>query len=184
MAQINAFITDQPISSWITSNPALTGVYVYSIANNPGAATANNFVSLFNPVSSTKVVLLAGIFISSYSVGAATSTEPLRGWRVSAASGGTLASNATDVAKFNTAYPTAAPELRTANPTVTLVNPFFNSPPPIGTGAGTAFVHSVEAPPGAGAFLIKPGEGVVVRTASGDVDQTFNISLAWGEIPV
>lgn len=177
-------ITDQPLSTWVTSNPSLTGVYLYSIAAQPGVAAANNFVSLFNPAASTKLVLLAGIFISSYSVGAATSVEPLRGWRVSAASGGVLANNATDVAKFNTSYPTAAPELRTANPTVTLVNPFFNSPPPIGTGAGTAFVHAVEAPPGAGAFFVKPGEGIVVRTASGDVDQTFNITLAWGELNI
>lgn len=184
MGQINASILEQPLSMWITSNPLLTGVYVYSIAAQAGVAAANNFVSLFNPGASTKNVLLAGIFISSYSVGAATAIEPLRGWRISAASAGTLATNSTDVAKFNTAYPTAAPELRISNPTVTLVNPFFNSPPPIGTGAGTAFVHAVEAPPGAGAFLIKPGEGIVVRTASGDVDQTFNISLAWGELNV
>lgn len=182
MAQINAFITDQPVATWITSNPSLTGVYLYSIAAQTGVVAANNFVSLFNPGGSTKTVLLAGIFISSYSVGAATTIEPLRGWRISAASAGTLANNATDVTKFNTAYPTAAPELRIGNPTVTLTTPFFNSPPPIGTGAGTAFVHAVEAPPGAGAFFVKPGEGIVVRTASGDIDQTFNITLAWAEI--
>lgn len=170
------------LSTYSVANPTLTGVYVYSIANQPGVAAANNFISLFNPSGSGRIVSLAGIFISSYSVGQATATEPLRGWRISAASGGTLATNSTDVTKFLTTSRDPIPEIRISNPTVTLLAPFFNSPPPIGTGAGTAFVHSVEAPPGAGPFTLLPGQGVVVRTASGDVDQTFNISLAWGEL--
>lgn len=170
------------IGTFVAANPSLTGVYLYSIADQVGVLTANNFMSFFNPVGSGRNALVAGFFISSYSVGQATATEPLRGWRISDATAGTLATNSTDVVKFSTASRDSNMELRTLNPTVTLVAPFFNSPPPVGTGAGTAFVHSVEAPPGAGTFLCRPGEGVVVRTASGDIDQHFNLTIAWGEV--
>lgn len=157
-------------------------VYVFSIADQVGAVAANNFVTLMNPAGSGRVLALGGIFISSYSVGAATSTEPLRGHRITSSTGGTLAAS-TDVSKFSPGFPDAVAECRFGNPTIGgLGAAFFNSPPPIGTGAGTAFVHSVEAPPGAGVFVIPPGFGVVVRTAAGDIDQHFNISLAWAEV--
>jgi len=178
----NATTSVTPIFTTAVANPALTGVYLYSLADQPGVVAANNFVSLFNPVGSGKLAIIAGFFISSYSVGQATATAPLRGWRITAASGGTLATNSTDVAKFNTSFPNTTMELRNSNPTVTKTTAFFNSPPPIGTGAGTAFVHAVEAPPGAGTFLCKAGEGVVVSTDSGDVDQHFNMTIAWAEI--
>lgn len=174
-----------PVHTLAVSNPAFTGVYLFSLADQVGAVAANNFLSLFNPVGSGKVTIAAGFFISSYSVGQATATEPLRGHRITSASGGTLANNATDVAKFNNSSADTTMELRSANPTIGGLGPgFFNSPPPIGTGAGTAFVHEVEAPPGAGPFLVKPGEGLVVRTASGDIDQHFNLTIAWAEIDV
>lgn len=172
------------VATYSIANPALSGVYAFSLADQVGVVAANNFMTLFNPVGSGRVAIIGGFFISSCSVGQATATEPLRGWRISAASAGTLATNSTDVVKFNTSYRDSNMELRSANPTVTLGVPFFNSPPPIGTGAGTAFVHSVEAPPGAGTFSVKPGEGVVVRTASGDVDQHFNMTIAWAEVSI
>lgn len=170
------------VATFATANPTLSGVYAFSLADQVGVVAANNYISLFNPSGSGRLAIIAGFFISSYSVGQATATEPLRGWRISAASAGTLATNSTDVVKFNKLSRDTNMELRSANPTVTLEAPFFNSPPPIGTGAGTAFVHSVEAPPGAGSFLCAPGQGVVVRTASGDVDQHFNMTIAWGEV--
>lgn len=174
--------TNGLIGTFSVANPALTGVYLYSLADQAGVVAANNFISLFNPVGSGRLAIVAGFFISSYSVGQATATEPLRGWRISAASAGSLATNSTDVVKFNKLSRDTNMELRSGNPTVTLEAPFFNSPPPIGTGAGTAFVHAVEAPPGAGTFVCKPGEGVVVRTAAGDIDQHFNMTVAWGEV--
>lgn len=174
-----------PIHTLAVSNPAFTGVYLFSLADQAGVVTPNNFLTLFNPVGSGKIAFAAGFFISSYSVGQATATEPIRGHRITSASGGTLATNSTDVVKFNTSQPTTTMELRSNNPAIGGQGAaFFNSPPPIGTGAGTAFVHAVEAPPGAGPFLIKPGEGVVVRTASGDIDQHFNFTIAWAEINI
>lgn len=170
-----------PVFTVGVASPALTGVYLFSIADQLGTTAPNNLMTLLNPVGSGRNIIVAGFFISSYSVGAATSTEPLRGHRITAASGGTLANNATDVVKFNTASRDPIPEVRFGNPTATPGAAIFNSPPPIGTGAGTAFVHSVEAPPGAGPFLCRPGEGVVVRTASGDIDQHFNLTIAWTE---
>lgn len=158
--------------------------YVLSRADISGTVAALNFMTLLNPAGSGKVIVLGAVFLSSYSVGAATVTEPIRGHRISAHSGGTLADNATEVARFSTSQPVPVAQLRYGNPAVTLGVPFFNSPPPVGQAAGTAFVHEVEVPAGAPPFLLLPGEGAVVRTAAGDIDQHFNITIAWSEAGV
>ena len=158
--------------------------YILSRADIAGAAGALNFMTLLNPAGSGKVIVLGAVFLSSYSVGAATATEPIRGHRITAHSGGTLADNATEVARFSTSQPVPVAEIRYGNPTATPGVAFFNSPPPIGQAAGTAFVHEVDVPPGAPQFILLPGEGVVVRTASGDIDQHFNVSIAWLEADI
>lgn len=175
-------VTQNPMPTVTVINPAIDGVYVFSIANVPGVALANNFVSLFNPLGSGKVLSLGGFFFSSTSAGAASETEPMRVFRITAASAGTLANNATDVAKFQTAYPTPVAQIRTANPTVTLGAPFVNSPPVITVGSGGTGVHEVPLPAGLGAFTLAPGEGVVIRTALGDTDQRWNITSVWAEV--
>lgn len=158
--------------------------YIMSRADISGTAGALNLISLMNPAGSGRVIAFAAAFLSSYSVGAASVTEPVRGHRISAHSGGVLADNATEIARFSTSQPAPAAEVRYGNPTVTLGAAFFNSPPPLGVAAGTAFVHEVDPPAGAPPFLLLPGEGVAVRVAAGDIDQHFNISIAWSEAGV
>lgn len=165
----------------IRKDPGISGVYLASISLQPGVAAANNFLSLFNPVGSGKFLSLGGLFFSSYGIGSTTASEPMRGYRVTTATGGVVFSN---TAKFDSRYQSPVAEVRTTNPSVTLGAPIFNSPPPLGTGGiGTQFVHAVEIPPGAGSFTLLPGEGVVARTESGDVDQFWNITVVWGEGP-
>lgn len=185
----NVAVTGQPIgvsgtvAAWSVANPAVTGSYSFSISDVAGVVAANNFVSLFNPVGSGKTFAFGGVFISSHVVNDVTTPSSMRGLRITAASGGTLATNSTDIAKFATSQPASVAQVRTANPTVTVGPPFFNSPP-IESAAKTssATVQSVLLPPGSTPFTFAPGEGMVIQTTVGDVDQRWNITVVWNEI--
>lgn len=184
----NVAVTGQPVgvsgtvAAYTVSNPATTGTYEFSIADVPGVVAANNFLSLFNPVGSGKTISFTGAFISSHVIAAVTNPSSLRAFRVTAASGGTLATNTTDVVKFATSQPTSIAQVRTANPTVTLGPAFFSSPP-IEAAAKTssATVHSVILPPGSTQFLLAPGEGLVLQTTVGDTNQRWNFGIVWNE---
>lgn len=167
------------VSSIATKDPTITGVYVYSNDVAAGVVAANNFLSLFNPVGSGKTVIFAGAFLSCTSIAAITSPAPMRGFRITTATGGTLQATNT-VAEFISTMPTQVAEIRTGNPTVTLGPAIFNSPPAVGAGV-IAPVHTVPVPPGTGPFTLAPGEGIVLRTASGDVDMSWSISVVWME---
>lgn len=170
----------------IRKDPSIYGVYSAAIALQAGVVAANNFISLFNPAGSGKFFVVGGFFFSSYGIGTTTAVEPMRGFRCSTATGGTQlsVSNQTDISKYDTRFRDSTAEVRIANPACTLAAPVFSSPPPLGTGGiGTQFVHSVEPPPAAGGFFLLPGEGIVARTAAGDVDQLWNMTVVWGEGP-
>lgn len=167
----------------IQKDPLLYGVYSMSLSVIAGTVAANNFMTLFNPAGSGKFVALGGIFFSSYGMGTTTAVEPARGFRISTATGGTVA-NVSEIAKYDTTYPNPTGEIRYNNPAVTLGAQFLNSPPPLGTGGiGTQFVDKIEPPPTAGGFILRPGEGAVLRTNAGDIDQLWNLSIVWGEGP-
>lgn len=162
------------------ANPAIRGSYDFSISNVAGIVAANNYISLFNPVGSGRVVAFGGAFVSSAAAGATSITEPMRGFRITAASAGTL-QGPSAIAKFNSANPDAACEVRIGNPTVTLGAAIFNSPPTISGSVGSTAVHAVAVPPAAGPFILAPGEGVVLRSEAGDTDQRWNLSIVWVE---
>jgi hypothetical protein len=178
----NVAVTGQPISVFSTSNPAITGSYIYSISNIAGVVAANNFMSVLNPVGSGKTVVFGGAFISSAAAGGTTNTEPIRGYRITTATGGVLVSNATEVAKLQTSFPTSIVEVRTGNPTVTLGPAVFNSPMANDNVTDPTPTHIITVPPGPGSFILAPGEGIVIRTEAGDVDQRLNLSVLWAEI--
>lgn len=151
--------------------------YDASFAAIPGVAAANNYVSLFNPVGSGKIMLPTGFFISSTCVTPLDLTDPMRVLRITASSGGNLVATA-DVAKFSTAHPNHTAELRTGNPTVTLGAAIINSPQPIDKRSSN--VHQIDLPPGA-SFVCRPGEGLVLRTEAGNTGVFWNVSLVWVE---
>lgn len=179
----NVAVTGQPLSTYLVQNPALTGAYVYSQAEQPGVVAANNFMTLTNPVGSGKVVIFAGAFISSFIVGDTPATiTSMRGYRATAVSGGTL-QPASSVGKFQTAYADPVGQIRTGGVTATIGAALFNSPPFIGSvKSSSPFVHQVPIPPQGGLFTIMEGESLVLRTEAGDVDTRWNLSLAWGEV--
>lgn len=166
----------------ILAAPAPRGVYIFSLGNVPGVVTANIFLALNNPSGSNRTISFAGAFISSGTTGAAVSAVPLRGRRATGISGGTLQPSS-EITKLNTAYPDCIAEVRTNNPTATLGPAIFNSPAPRAQGA-TSFgtVHDVELPAGSPPFVLLPGEGAILRTASGETTQSWNMTVVWAEI--
>lgn len=170
------------IGIYASTNPAYTGGYVYSLAMSAGVVAANNFLVLTNPAGSNKEITLAGVFASSVIVNdIAATVDPLRGYRASNVSGGTLAL-ASEIAKIRTSMPSPAGQIRTGNPTVTLGAAWFNSPPILGTSkTSSPFVHQIPTTTPAGSLTLSMGESTVIRTESGDVDQRWNISIAWSE---
>lgn len=182
MGQINATITDQPVGMIPMRDPLLKGVYSTGFTDAPGVVAANNFITLVNPVANTKTIVILGVFISCYiASGSSNARASMTGNAATAVSGGTLTA-ASAVAKFRSSDPAPTAEVRTGNPTATAGNVIFNSPPPITTNG--QYVHSVGygAATSTGAYTILPGEGIVIKTASGNTSQTWNVSIVWGEV--
>lgn len=166
----------------ILAAPAPTGAYLFSIGSLPGVLTANVFLAITNPATSNRTISFAGAFISSGTTGAATSAIPLRGRRATGVSGGTLQASS-EITKLNSSYPNAFAEIRTDNPSATLGSAIFNSPSPRAQGAqSVGTVHDVELPAGSPPFLLIPGESAILRTASGETTQSWNMTIVWAEI--
>lgn len=162
--------------------PSYSGGYVFSDHEIAGVVAANNFVALTNPTGSSKIVFIAGVFISSTTVGAVATTAPLRGYLATGVSGGTL-DPANTIAKIRSTMPNPVAQIRTDNPAATLGAAWFNSPSLQATGASTSsFIHQVPATIAAGTLTLLPGESTVLRTESGDIDTRWNISIAWSEL--
>lgn len=178
----NVAVTGQPITTLAVKDPAITGAYVFSADEVVGVVAANNYLSIFNPVGSGKTIMFAGAFLSAVTAGGSAVTAPMRAYRATAISGGTLQADSAS-AKFVTSYPDPVAEIRTGNPAATLDGAIFNSPPALSAGSGSTAIHPVIAiASGIGTFLLAPGEGVVMRQTTGDVDLRWNLSITWAEI--
>lgn len=157
--------------------PKPQGVYLHSIAEVQGTVEPQTFMTLFNPVGSGRNITLATAALSYSNTMPATEPAPLRGWRISAASGGVLIP-AADIAKFNTLASNSVAQVRITNPTATLTQAVFNSPAPIDNRSSN--VHTVDVPAGA-AFLMRPGEGIAIHKEAGTTSAFWNITLVWAE---
>jgi hypothetical protein len=177
---VNGTTISTPVYSSSVMNPNFKGIYLHSLAAVPGTAALQNFITLFNPVGSGKMLSLATVALSYTNTATASSIQPVRGWRISAApTGGTLVP-ATSLVKFQTSQPTPTGVVRIDNPTAVLDAPIFNSPPPLDNKSSE--VHTVDVPPGTGLFSFAPGEGIAISKASGDTTVAWNITLVWIEI--
>lgn len=162
----------------MTTKPVL--IYTYVLASAPGVVAANTFLSAYNPVDSGKAVIGLALTVESCTAAATSATDPMVMYRASGISGGTLVTNATSVAKYDTNFPDSVVELRISNPTATLGTPITAAAPVISSGSGNnSGVFAV--PPVGGGLVLRPGEGFVWRTASGDTHQRWNINLDWAE---
>ena len=114
----------------------------------PGVVAANNFISLFNPVASGVTISLGAAYVSSFAIAADLTPAPLNGFRITAASAGTLQTNSTAVSKFQSAMPTSLAEIRTGNPTCTIGAQIFNASPVVAGGAnGGSTTQNIAAAP-------------------------------------
>jgi hypothetical protein len=165
----------------ITSVPTTLSSFVFSVANVPGVAAANTFVSIYNPIGSGKTISIAGLFISCSATGAQSVTDPLRGYRITAAPTGGTVQAASAINKLVTASAATIADVRIGNPTVVLGTPFFNSPAFTTGSSGTGQVHQVTTTPGV-PFTLVPGEGMALNTATGATNERWNISISWGEM--
>jgi hypothetical protein len=155
--------------------------YFYAIADAPGVVAANNFLSVFNPAGSVKSIAWLAAFFNSYVIGTSGTPNSMIIYRTTAASGGTLVSPA-NIGKFVTAQPNSVVEVRTGNPTVTLLNSqvVFSCSPPLGSGNASASPAS-SSPPGGAIAISLPGEGLVFSTAAGNVNQMWGVEFDWAE---
>ena len=161
--------------------PDGSNLYGYGVFDTPGVVAANNFISLFNPIGSGKLITVYRLTVYPWAGGASTVTTSLTASRITAASAGSLIA-AANISKFSTAEPNSIAEVRTGNPTTTIIGVPITAIPPAITAAAAGIGAAVSVQPPSGAsFVIQPGEGVVARTTAGDVDQLWNIFVTWGE---
>lgn len=169
----------------LTVNTIPEGALPYTtlIEDTASVATANNFLSIFNPVGSGKNIVFYQFVCFPYATAATGPTINMEVQRVSAASGGTQLA-AANINKFDTLQPNSIAEVRTGNPTVTLVGtlPILAIPPAItSAGVGVSSTASIIPPTGA-LFVCHPGEGLVVRQPAGaDVDERWSLGFTWTE---
>lgn len=162
-----------------------TGQLVYTtlIEDVSSVNTANNYLSVFNPVGSGKTITFLRFTCFPYATAANSATNNMEVQRVSAASVGTLLA-AANINKFDTAQANSIAEVRTGNPTVTLVGtvPFITIPPAL-TGAPQGVSAPADLiPPQGSLFVCHPGEGVVVKQLAGaGTAQKWSLGFVWSE---
>lgn len=169
------------VSTLPIRDPAITGVYAYNMDSIAGVVASNNYMSLYNPIASLKTLILFGVFVSSGTVAPSLVVTPIRGFRATLISGGTLQAVST-ITEFISTNPAPVAEVRLGNPTATLGPAFFSSVPANSTSNVTMPIHAVAFPAGTGIFTLAAGEGIVLNTSAGDVDQRWNLGMIWGEM--
>lgn len=170
-------------SMTVSNMPEGSLPYTTLVRNTPGVVAANNFLSIFNPVGSGKNLIIEQFVCFPYATAAATPTDNMEVWRTSAASAGTQLA-AANIGKFDTTQANSIAEVRTGNPTTTLVGtvPILAIPPAVtASGSGVSSTTTIIPPSGA-LFICRPGEGIVARTPAGDVDQAWSLGFSWLEV--
>lgn len=157
-------------------------MYVFSLERQDSLVLGKNFLTLFNPVGSGKVITVGAFFVS-YMATVASPLYPMRGFRISAApTGGTLHAES-EVCRFDTQRYAPAAEVRSNDPTCTPGAALFNVSPGLQQGQNlSSMVEQVDAPQGFNPFILYPGEGVVVRQGAGSVGHMWNVSILWREL--
>lgn len=172
---------DGSISVLTGGVPEGSKFYVTAVTDVPGVVAANNFLSLFNPVGSGRNVVIFFAQTTPWATGSTSVTVSMNVFRTTAASAGTLVT-ASNIGRFVTTDGNPVAEIRTGNPTVTTTGAsLLGTPPAITSAASGVSGGSVSNTTPGASFLLAPGEGVVWRTASGNVNQLWNFQVIWAE---
>lgn len=185
MAEMVVRIESSVTNPIFTQPPtAVTGnIYTTLIRNTLGVVAANGFLSVFNPLGSGKNLMFAQFVCYPYATAATTPTDNMEVWRISAASAGTQLA-AANISKFVSSQPNSVADVRTNNPTTTLVGtvPILAIPPAVTSSAGGVSATTSIVPPQGSLFTCVPGEGLVARTPAGAVGQVWSLGFSWTEI--
>lgn len=168
------------IGTFATTNPAFIGVYSQSVIDAPGTVALNNYIALFNPVASGRLVLGLSLTASTYSTSTVSAAQSLIAIRITAQSGGTLVA-AANVNRFDTNSVNPVTEVRIGNPSATTTgSAFVGFPPALGAGAQSP-VTTVTPPSGTFGFF-HPGQGFLVQVPVGNANQLWDIQFTWAEM--
>lgn len=164
------------------ANQHTTALFDFSLQRQDSTVAARNFVALFNPSSSGRIMSMGAIFVS-YMATNPSPAFPLRGYRISTApTGGTLHAES-EICRFDTQRFAPAMVVWSANPAVgTLGAGFFNAAPGITMGQQfSSDIQQIDTPQSFNPFLLYPGEGIVLRQDTGAVGHYWNLSVVWRE---
>lgn len=158
-----------------------TALYVFSLQRQDSTVAAKNFLTLFNPSGSGRLVTVGAFFVS-YMTSVASAMYPLRGYRISAEpTGGTLHAES-EIGYFDTGRFDPASVVRSENPTSTPEAALFNVSPGLIQGQNqSSQIEQVDVPAGFNPFVLRPGEGVLVRQDAGTPGHLWNLSILWRE---
>jgi hypothetical protein len=170
-----------PVPTYNISNAVVKNSYVFSMAGIAGVAADNNYVTLENPVGSTKTVVILGTFISGVVTAASSVINALRGNRAGVVTGGSAVA-ASSIAKPVSTMPDPVGVIRTGNPTLTRAAQIFSYPAMTSAGADRAAPFAVNFAAVPGGFQLAPGESLAINSANGDTNVRWNISVLWGEV--
>lgn len=157
-------------------------IYSYTLNDAPGVAAANNFISFFNPASSTETMSAIQAIITNYDTGSSTTPNSLTFQRISAASGGTPVP-ASSIGRFVPSWPDPSVQVRIGNPAITTTGLVLAAFAPPFAGIGALGINSTTSAPPGTAFLCPPGTGVAFSTAAGSTSQMWNVTFSWAELP-
>jgi hypothetical protein len=158
-----------------------TALYVFSLQRQAGLAAGKNFISLYNPLTSGKTMSMGAFFSSNISVQAGP-PYPLRGYRISVEpTGGTLHATS-EICAFDNQIFSPAAVIRSNDPTISAFGPSIYNAPPATQANTVQQTQQTDAPPGFNPFLIRPGEGVVMRQDVGSTGSYWNVSIVWREL--
>lgn len=160
-----------------------TALFAFSLQRQDSTVVAKNFISLFNPLTSGKIITVGAFFVS-YMATNPSPAYPLRGYRISTEpTGGTLHAES-EICRFDTQRFASSTILRSANPSVgTIGAALFNAAPGITMGQQfSSMIEQIDAPAGFNPFVLYPGEGVVMRQDTGAVGHLWNLSIVWREL--
>lgn len=160
-----------------------TALYVFSLQRQDSTVAAKNFISLFNPAASGKIVTVGAFFVS-YMATNPSPAYPMRGYRISTLPSGGTSHSESEMCRFDTQRFAPSTLVRSNNPTVgTLGAALFNVAPGITPGQQvSSHIEQVDAPFGFNPFVLYPGEGVVMRQDVGAVGHLWNLSVVWREL--
>lgn len=158
--------------------PVIRGAYFGIVEDAPGTVAQNVFLLLFNPTTSGITLNPIQLNTSSYTIGVSGTANSFLVTRISAFSGGTIATPST-IGRYTPSFPDPKTQVVTGNPSITAIgNPVFALPPPISNGMGSGGTGTVSQ---AAPALVPAGQGVAFYTAAGNTNQVWNIIVPFLE---